>query len=159
MDAAHKTPTCSLFDRYDITKYVSVILVTLGIFTCTLASTQSGPAASADEDRSDTLGMSRFLVGIGMLAFALVMSSFLGLYQGDSVRNYRVRGLLCLCRTVVQAIWKGLARGHVLLRMHHTTPHMSLSHLVFSLLFSFLYLFFLSMTCLLFLSLPSLSMR
>ena len=66
--------------RYSPLKYLSVLMITLGIVTCTYSSTASRApeeeaSRSADDDRFWTF------VGIGLLTFALFMSARMGIYQ------------------------------------------------------------------------------
>ncbi len=88
--------------RYTFTKYLSVVMISVGIATCTImsardvkgsADTQSSNASSsssaagqngakevADGD-DENWEMLRWLVGISMLTFALFMSARMGIYQ------------------------------------------------------------------------------
>lgn len=62
---------------YDMWKYLSVIMITVGIFICTVAS-------GTDVKRSTKSGKDNFfwwMMGVGMLSTALFISARLGLYQ------------------------------------------------------------------------------
>ncbi|XP_035676303.1 UDP-xylose and UDP-N-acetylglucosamine transporter-like [Branchiostoma floridae] len=68
---------------YKPTKYVAVLMITAGIFTCTYMSAQSMGAEKEDVDTEDG-GIVQFLwwlLGIAMLTFALFMSARMGIYQ------------------------------------------------------------------------------
>ena len=68
--------------RYSPLKYLSVIMITLGIVTCTYSSTASR-ASPEGEEASQSEEDERFwtFVGIGLLTFALFMSARMGIYQ------------------------------------------------------------------------------
>lgn len=71
--------------RYSLWKYLSVVMITVGIFLATLASQKM----EADSSRSDAVvedagvesSVTRQLIGIALLTFALFISSGLGIYQ------------------------------------------------------------------------------
>lgn len=95
--------------RYKTVKYLSVIMITLGIATCTVMSATSrvslktGKAVFADpvdlndteahnaaevrkltealEEEAESLRMKQVMFGIGLLTFALFLSARMGLYQ------------------------------------------------------------------------------
>ncbi|XP_069172513.1 UDP-xylose and UDP-N-acetylglucosamine transporter isoform X3 [Procambarus clarkii] len=66
--------------KYSVTKYLSVVMITLGTIICTFAS-----AEHVEEQKAESLeGISNFttwLMGIGILTFALFMSARMGIYQ------------------------------------------------------------------------------
>jgi UDP-xylose/UDP-N-acetylglucosamine transporter B4 len=74
-------------------KYLSVILISLGIATCTVMSGQSvsltnknkevpvGGEEQSKADAEDTMHFVYWMIGIGMLTFALFMSARMGIYQ------------------------------------------------------------------------------
>ncbi|MGH0145976.1 UNVERIFIED_CONTAM: hypothetical protein FKN15_049786 [Acipenser sinensis] len=64
--------------RYTITKYVSIALVSLGIFICTIMTAKqvaSEPSSNEGE-------------GIAMLTFALLMSARMGIFQETLYKKY-----------------------------------------------------------------------
>ncbi|XP_078677299.1 UDP-xylose and UDP-N-acetylglucosamine transporter-like [Branchiostoma floridae x Branchiostoma belcheri] len=68
---------------YKPAKYVAVLMITCGIFTCTYMSAQSVGAENEDAETEDE-GLVQFLwwlLGIAMLTFALFMSARMGIYQ------------------------------------------------------------------------------
>jgi UDP-xylose/UDP-N-acetylglucosamine transporter B4 len=87
----------STFQRYTTMKYLSVILISLGIATCTVMSGLSvsstnknneakvlvgGEEQSKDDAiAEDTMHFVYWMIGIGMLTFALFMSARMGIYQ------------------------------------------------------------------------------
>jgi UDP-xylose/UDP-N-acetylglucosamine transporter B4 len=65
--------------RYTLTKYLSVILVTLGILICTYAS---GKTIITENDSSGTGGgISDWTIGVGLLTLSLILSARMGVYQ------------------------------------------------------------------------------
>jgi len=67
--------------RYSPSKYLSVIMITLGIVLCTYMSaiSKGTPTESVDtEESGDNFWL---FVGIGLLTFALFMSARMGIYQ------------------------------------------------------------------------------
>ncbi len=82
--------------RYTATKYLSVIMISVGIATCTIMSAQhvkgkddddadknasADDAGDKDEKDSETVELLRWCTGISMLTFALFMSARMGIYQ------------------------------------------------------------------------------
>ena len=69
--------------RYSPLKYLSVVMITLGIVTCTYSSTTASRAPEEGEEASRSADDDRFwtFVGIGLLTFALFMSARMGIYQ------------------------------------------------------------------------------
>ena len=62
--------------RYTTTKYISVLMITAGIITCTIMSAKA-PKTSADEEGD----LAWLCVGIFLLTFALLLSARMGIYQ------------------------------------------------------------------------------
>nr|XP_056702711.1 nucleotide sugar transporter SLC35B4 [Euleptes europaea] len=75
--------------RYSVSKYASIALVSVGIFTCTFMSAKQ---VSSDSNRSeDEDGVSAFLwwlLGIAALTFALLMSARMGLFQETLYKRF-----------------------------------------------------------------------
>ncbi|XP_072419011.1 UDP-xylose and UDP-N-acetylglucosamine transporter isoform X2 [Chiloscyllium punctatum] len=74
--------------RYTVAKYISVALVSLGIFICTFMSAKqvsSHTSASAEESYYVLI---QWLIGILMLTFALFMSARMGLFQETLYKQY-----------------------------------------------------------------------
>jgi len=63
--------------QYSMSKYVSILMITAGIITCTYSSTSSKSVEGGDEDKEE----SWIMVGISLLTFALFMSARMGIYQ------------------------------------------------------------------------------
>ena len=71
--------------QYSMSKYVSILMITAGIITCTYSSTSSKSVKGGDEDKEE----SWIMVGISLLTFALFMSARMGIYQVNvSFRNF-----------------------------------------------------------------------
>jgi len=70
--------------RYSLTKYMSVLMISLGIVTCTYMSavakqvTEEPDEETKQEDEDNKFWL---LVGISLLTFALFMSARMGIYQ------------------------------------------------------------------------------
>ena len=62
--------------RYTTTKYISVLMITAGIITCTIMSAKA-PKTSADDEGD----LAWLCVGIFLLTFALLLSARMGIYQ------------------------------------------------------------------------------
>ncbi len=86
-----------LHKRYTPTKYLSVIMITIGIATCTIMSAQTvkGKDDGAKEadgevvtDTDENWEMVRWFIGISMLTFALFMSARMGIYQEVIYKKY-----------------------------------------------------------------------
>jgi len=63
--------------QYSMSKYVSILMITAGIITCTYSSTSSKSVEGGDEEKEE----SWIMVGISLLTFALFMSARMGIYQ------------------------------------------------------------------------------
>lgn len=81
--------------RYTFTKYLSVVMITVGIMICTVVSRKDsvklaqairGDISSDDsQDASDYFTM---LIGVMLLSIGLLVSSLLGIYQESLVTTY-----------------------------------------------------------------------
>ncbi|XP_067915544.1 UDP-xylose and UDP-N-acetylglucosamine transporter [Heterodontus francisci] len=74
--------------RYNVAKYISIALVSLGIFICTFMSAKqvSSHTSVSDDDSSNVF--IQWLIGIVMLTFALFMSARMGLFQETLYKQY-----------------------------------------------------------------------
>ncbi|RWS31589.1 UDP-xylose and UDP-N-acetylglucosamine transporter-like isoform X1 [Leptotrombidium deliense] len=68
--------------RYKTSKYVSVIMITIGIAISTIAS------APKQIDIGNSINLSTWIVGIVLLTFALLVSARMGIYQEVLYANY-----------------------------------------------------------------------
>ncbi|TSM52244.1 UDP-xylose and UDP-N-acetylglucosamine transporter [Bagarius yarrelli] len=74
--------------RYSSTKYLSIFLVSVGIFICTIMSAKQ---VSSEKSVTQEEGMQAFLhwlLGIAMLTFALIMSALMGIFQETLYKQY-----------------------------------------------------------------------
>lgn len=74
--------------RYSTSKYLSIALVSVGIFICTIMSAKQ---VNVDREGSEEQGFytfMRWLVGIAMLTFALLMSARMGIFQEMLYKQY-----------------------------------------------------------------------
>ncbi|CAL4059729.1 unnamed protein product, partial [Meganyctiphanes norvegica] len=62
--------------QYSVQKYLSVIMITLGTVVCTFASAETSEGGEEADQNFIT-----WLMGIGLLTFALFMSARMGIYQ------------------------------------------------------------------------------
>jgi len=72
--------------RYSLTKYLSVLMITIGIAICTIMSAKSPSkvdTGKTDSENATQLEEDKFwlIVGITLLTFALFMSARMGIYQ------------------------------------------------------------------------------
>ena len=72
--------------RYSLTKYLSVLMITLGITVCTIMSAKSSPkidSSKTDSENATQAEEDKFwlIIGISLLTFALFMSARMGIYQ------------------------------------------------------------------------------
>ncbi|XP_063697128.1 UDP-xylose and UDP-N-acetylglucosamine transporter [Culicoides brevitarsis] len=84
--------------RYDIWKYISVGMITLGIILCTIVSgskvekiTPTEAAAAELDAKNEALGFSAFFwwtLGITLLTVALFLSARMGIYQETLYKRY-----------------------------------------------------------------------
>lgn len=84
--------------RYDIWKYISVIMITFGIILCTIVSgskvekIKATEAAAAELDaKTEAMGFSVFFwwtLGITLLTVALFLSARMGIYQEVLYKRY-----------------------------------------------------------------------
>lgn len=75
--------------RYTPLKYLSVLLITIGIVTCTYSSTNAAKSDHEEvEDKVEVDDKSWLLVGISLLTFALFMSARMGIYQEVIQQTY-----------------------------------------------------------------------
>ncbi|PIK36965.1 putative UDP-xylose and UDP-N-acetylglucosamine transporter-like [Apostichopus japonicus] len=68
--------------EYKFSKYISIFMISAGIFLCTLLSAQDVNTSGTDED--DTSVSYKYLTwatGLGLLMFALFLSARMGIYQ------------------------------------------------------------------------------
>lgn len=73
--------------RYKWTKYISVIMISIGIMACTIASAGDVQAHAQNED--DTMvEYLRWLVGIAMITTGLYLSARMGIYQETMYAEY-----------------------------------------------------------------------
>uniref|UniRef100_A0A8C6XHY4 Solute carrier family 35 member B4 n=1 Tax=Naja naja TaxID=35670 RepID=A0A8C6XHY4_NAJNA len=63
--------------RYAVSKYISIALVSLGIFTCTLMSA-----------KELQVGLNHYVLGIAALTFALLMSALMGIFQETIYKKF-----------------------------------------------------------------------
>ncbi|NWQ72241.1 S35B4 protein, partial [Neopipo cinnamomea] len=74
--------------RYSVSKYASIALVSLGIFTCTFMSAKQ---VASDSSLNEEDGLQVFLwwlLGIAALTFALLMSARMGIFQETLYKRF-----------------------------------------------------------------------
>lgn len=65
--------------QYTMSKYLSILMITVGIITCTYSSTSSKSVENEEKEGEEE--ESWIMVGISLLTFALFMSARMGIYQ------------------------------------------------------------------------------
>ncbi|XP_034032034.1 UDP-xylose and UDP-N-acetylglucosamine transporter isoform X2 [Thalassophryne amazonica] len=76
---------------YSFSKYLSIALVSAGIFICTLMSAKQVNAPREGSDEQGFYAFMRWLIGVGMLTFALLMSARMGIFQEMLYKVYQKR--------------------------------------------------------------------
>ncbi|XP_013872583.1 UDP-xylose and UDP-N-acetylglucosamine transporter [Austrofundulus limnaeus] len=75
--------------RYSASKYLSIALVSAGIFICTVMSAKQVHEVSKDGREEDGFhAFVHWLIGIAMLTFALLMSARMGIFQETLYKKY-----------------------------------------------------------------------
>lgn len=73
--------------RYSASKYLSIVLVSMGIFICTLMSAKQVASLSTSSE-GDLATFLWWLLGIAALTFALLLSARMGIFQEMLYREY-----------------------------------------------------------------------
>uniref|UniRef100_A0A8C4MEW1 Solute carrier family 35 member B4 n=1 Tax=Equus asinus asinus TaxID=83772 RepID=A0A8C4MEW1_EQUAS len=79
---------CSYFCRYSIFKYTSIALVSVGIFICTFMSAKQVTSQSSSSESDGFQAFAWWLLGIGALTFALLMSARMGIFQETLYKQF-----------------------------------------------------------------------
>ncbi|KAK7121907.1 hypothetical protein R3I93_022866 [Phoxinus phoxinus] len=74
--------------RYSMSKYLSIALVSLGIFICTIMSAKQVSAEKGATEEDGVYTFMHWLLGIAMLTFALLMSARMGIFQETLYKKY-----------------------------------------------------------------------
>lgn len=74
--------------RYSASKYLSIALVSAGIFICTIMSAKQVNVSSEGTADDGFYAFMRWLIGIAMLTFALLMSARMGIFQETLYKQY-----------------------------------------------------------------------
>ncbi|KAM4039539.1 nucleotide sugar transporter SLC35B4 [Anomaloglossus baeobatrachus] len=74
--------------RYSASKYLSIVLVSLGIFICTLMSAQQVASHSTSNEEDGLSNFLWWLLGIAALTFALLLSARMGIFQETLYKEY-----------------------------------------------------------------------
>nr|XP_046250716.1 UDP-xylose and UDP-N-acetylglucosamine transporter [Scatophagus argus] len=74
--------------RYSASKYLSIALVSAGIFICTIMSAKQVNMANEGSEEQSFYAFMHWLVGIAMLTFALLMSARMGIFQETLYKQY-----------------------------------------------------------------------
>ncbi|XP_036184537.1 UDP-xylose and UDP-N-acetylglucosamine transporter-like isoform X2 [Myotis myotis] len=80
--------SCSYFCRYSIFKYASIALVSVGIFICTSMSAKQVTYQSSLSENEGFQAFTWWLLGIGALTFALLMSARMGIFQETLYKQF-----------------------------------------------------------------------
>ncbi|KAG7454624.1 hypothetical protein MATL_G00261670 [Megalops atlanticus] len=74
--------------RYTKSKYISIVFVSLGIFICTIMSAKQVSVGQGVTEEQGFYSFLRWLLGIAMLTFALLMSARMGIFQETLYKQY-----------------------------------------------------------------------
>ncbi|XP_060052584.1 nucleotide sugar transporter SLC35B4 isoform X3 [Erinaceus europaeus] len=74
--------------RYSIFKYTSIALVSVGIFICTFMSAKQVTSKSSSNENDGFQAFVWWLLGIGALTFALLMSARMGIFQETLYKQF-----------------------------------------------------------------------
>ncbi|XP_056128509.1 UDP-xylose and UDP-N-acetylglucosamine transporter [Rhinichthys klamathensis goyatoka] len=74
--------------RYSMSKYLSIALVSLGIFICTIMSAKQVSVKKGATEEDGVHAFMHWLLGIAMLTFALLMSARMGIFQETLYKKY-----------------------------------------------------------------------
>nr|XP_045367141.1 UDP-xylose and UDP-N-acetylglucosamine transporter [Camelus bactrianus] len=74
--------------RYSIFKYTSIALVSVGIFICTFMSAKQVTSESSSSENDGFQAFAWWLLGIGALTFALLMSARMGIFQETLYKQF-----------------------------------------------------------------------
>ncbi|XP_033613541.1 UDP-xylose and UDP-N-acetylglucosamine transporter isoform X1 [Fukomys damarensis] len=74
--------------RYSIFKYTSIALVSVGIFICTFMSAKQVTSQSSMSENDGFQAFAWWLLGIGALTFALLMSARMGIFQETLYKQF-----------------------------------------------------------------------
>ncbi|XP_070829200.1 UDP-xylose and UDP-N-acetylglucosamine transporter [Chaetodon trifascialis] len=74
--------------RYSASKYLSIALVSAGIFICTIMSARQVNVANEGSEEKGFHAVMHWLTGIAMLTFALLMSARMGIFQETLYKQY-----------------------------------------------------------------------
>ncbi|XP_069551280.1 UDP-xylose and UDP-N-acetylglucosamine transporter [Brachyistius frenatus] len=74
--------------RYSTSKYLSVALISAGIFICTIMSAKQVNLSGEGSEEQSLYAFMHWLIGISMLTFALLMSARMGIFQETLYKEY-----------------------------------------------------------------------
>ncbi|XP_023420059.1 nucleotide sugar transporter SLC35B4 isoform X1 [Cavia porcellus] len=74
--------------RYNMLKYLSIALVSVGIFICTFMSAKQVTSQSSVSENDGFQAFAWWLLGIGALTFALLMSARMGIFQETLYKQF-----------------------------------------------------------------------
>uniref|UniRef100_A0A3P8NGZ7 Solute carrier family 35 member B4 n=1 Tax=Astatotilapia calliptera TaxID=8154 RepID=A0A3P8NGZ7_ASTCA len=74
--------------RYSASKYLSIALVSAGIFICTIMSAKQVNVSNEGSEDQGFYTFMHWLIGIAMLTFALLMSARMGIFQETLYKKY-----------------------------------------------------------------------
>ncbi|XP_068132129.1 nucleotide sugar transporter SLC35B4 [Hyperolius riggenbachi] len=74
--------------RYSASKYLSIALVSVGIFICTMMSAKQMTSSPKSSEEEGLIAFLWWLLGIAALTFALLMSARMGIFQETLYKEY-----------------------------------------------------------------------
>uniref|UniRef100_A0A8C2EVS6 Solute carrier family 35 member B4 n=1 Tax=Cyprinus carpio TaxID=7962 RepID=A0A8C2EVS6_CYPCA len=91
--------------RYSASKYLSIVLVSVGIFICTIMSAKQVNVEKGATEEDSFYAFMHWLLGIAMLTFALLMSARMGIFQETLYKKYGKHSKEALFYNVKQEIF------------------------------------------------------
>lgn len=74
--------------RYTASKYLSIVLVSVGILICTIMSAKQVNIGNEGSEEQGFYAFMHWLLGVAMLTFALLMSARMGIFQETLYKQY-----------------------------------------------------------------------
>lgn len=74
--------------RYPVAKYISIVLISLGIFICMFMSAKQVASHTSVSDDGSYSAFIQWLIGVAMLTFALFMSARMGIFQETLYKQF-----------------------------------------------------------------------
>lgn len=77
--------------RYSLREYISIVMISIGIFMCTMASSKEVKTkveSTPESEANELVQYARWITGILMLTFALFLAASMGIFQEKMYRQF-----------------------------------------------------------------------